>query len=431
MTRASHSARTGGVIDHTHNAAARSWIASANGHAAFPLQNLPLGVFDEGGGSGRIGTAIGDEVLDLAAASLAGLLPGKFAEALCWSDLGKLLALGRPALRELRQALFTLLAEGSERQDHADKLLVPQAKCRMHLPLRPGGYTDFYAGIHHAENVGKLFRPDAPLLPNYKHVPIGYHGRTSSIRVSGEPVRRPKGQLDRGDGPDYAPSERLDYELELGLWVAGGNALGEPIPIIEAGQHLAGVTLLNDWSARDIQAWEYRPLGPFLAKNFLTSVSPWLVTMDALEPFRVPQASRAEDDPAPLDYLAEAEGRALDIEIEVALAASGMQPVVVGRTNARDLYWTPEQLLTHHASNGCPLEPGDLLGTGTISGAGSDALGSLLEASEGGKKPLALPDGTARTFLEDGDEVVMTGRCRREGFASIGLGECRGIVTES
>jgi fumarylacetoacetase len=262
-------------------------------------------------------------------------------------------------------------------------------------------------------------------------VPIGYHGRTSSIRVSGEPVRRPMGQIERGGGPEYAPSEQLDYEVELGLWVAGGNALGEPIPIIEAGQHLAGVTLLNDWSARDIQAWEYRPLGPFLAKNFLTSVSPWLVTMDALEPFRVPQAPRAEGDPAPLDYLAEAEGRALDIDIEVSLAASGTQPVVIGRTNTHDLYWTPEQLLAHHASNGCALESGDLLGTGTISGTGSDAFGSLLEASNGGKTPLALPDGRDRTFLKDGDEVVMTGHCRREGFVSIGLGECRGIVTTS
>jgi fumarylacetoacetase len=392
---------------------------------------LPLGVFEARGGGRRTGAAIGDQVLDLAAASRIGLLPGEFAEALGWSDLAKLLALGRPALRELRHALFALLAEGSERQGEANELLVPQAKCRMHLPLRPGGYTDFYAGIHHAENVGKLFRPDAPLLPNYKHVPIGYHGRTSSIRASCEPVRRPRGQLQRGDGPDYAPSEQLDYEVELGLWVAGGNTLGHPIPIVEAAEHLAGVTLLNDWSARDIQAWEYRPLGPFLAKNFLTSVSPWLVTMDALEPFRTPQRPRAESDPAPLTYLAEAEGRALDIEIEVSLAATGMRPIVVGRTNARDLYWTPEQLLAHHASNGCPLEPGDLLGTGTISGDGDRALGSLLEASEGGKKPVVLPDGTSRTFLEDGDEVVMTARCQRAGFASIGLGECRGTVTAS
>lgn len=422
MTHAKHSARTAHVIDHTHDAAARSWVASANGHAEFPLQNLPLGVFEAGDRAPHIGTAIGDEVFDLAAAGFARLLPGKFAEALGWPDLGKLLALGRPAMTELRRAVFALLVEESGHRGEAENLLISQSKCRMHLPLRPGGYTDFYAGIHHAENVGKLFRPDAPLLPNYKYVPIGYHGRASTIRVSGEPVRRPKGQLKRGDDPpEFAPSERLDYEAELGLWVAGGNALGEPIPIAVAEAHLAGVTLLNDWSARDIQAWEYQPLGPFLAKNFMTSVSPWLVTMDALEPFRVPQAARAEGDPAPLDYLAEAEGRALDIEIEVSLAKTGMPSVVVGRTSARDLYWTPEQLLAHHTSNGCAMEPGDLLGTGTISGDRPDSLGSLLEMSA----------DAGPAFLKDGDEVVMTARCAREGFAPIGFGECRGIVTAS
>jgi fumarylacetoacetase len=407
------------VIDHTHDAAAESWVVSANGHAQFPLQNLPLGVFDSGDASPRIGVAIGDEVLDLAAAGLDERLPGTFAEALDWPDLGKLLAMGRPALTELRHALFALLTDA---RDTAQSALVAQDKCRMHLPLRPGGYTDFYAGIHHAENVGRLFRPDQPLLSNYKYVPIGYHGRTSSVRVSGAPVRRPKGQLKRGDAPPvYAPSERLDYEVELGLWVAGGNALGEPIAIADAGKHLAGVTLLNDWSARDIQAWEYQPLGPFQAKNFLTSVSPWLVTMDALEPFRVPQPPRADGDPAPLDYLAERDGRALDIAIEVSLARAGGQPAVVGRSSARDLYWTPEQLLTHHAASGCAMEPGDLLGTGTISGEHADTLGSLLEMS--------AQDGPA--FLQDGDEVVMTARCTRQGLASIGFGECRGIVTAS
>jgi fumarylacetoacetase len=411
MTRAERSARSKTVIDHTHDAAAKSWVASAKGHAQFPLQNLPLGVFDAGDGRPRIGVAIGDEVLDCVAASLGGLLP----DALAAPDLGKLLALGRPALTELRHALFALLSDGAARRD---ELLIAQRDCAMHLPLRPGGYTDFYAGIHHAENVGKLFRPDQPLLPNYKHIPIGYHGRTSTISVSGTPVRRPKGQLKRDSGPEYAPTERLDYEVELGLWVAGGNALGEPIPITEAGRHLAGVTLLNDWSARDIQAWEYQPLGPFLAKNFMTSVSPWLVTMDALEPFRVPQAPRADCDPAPLAYLAEAGGRALDIAIEVSLARAGQPPVVIGRTSARSLYWTPEQLLTHHAANGCAMEPGDLLGTGTISGADPASLGSLFEVNDG-------------AFLEDGDEVIMTARAAREGFATIGFGECRGIVTAS
>jgi fumarylacetoacetase len=419
MTRGRHSARSAGVIDHTHDAAATSWVASANGHAQFPVQNLPLGVFDPGDGSPRIGVAIGDEVLDLAVASLAERLPGTFADALHSADLGKLLAMGRPALTALRHALFALLTDA---RDTAQNALVSQDKCRMRLPLRPGGYTDFYAGIHHAENVGKLFRPDQPLLPNYKYIPIGYHGRTSTVRVSGEPVRRPRGQLKRGDAaPVYGPSERLDYEVELGLWVAGGNPLGEPIPIAEAGRHLAGVTLLNDWSARDIQAWEYQPLGPFLAKNFMTSVSPWLVTMDALEPFRVPQAARGGGDPAPLDYLAEIGGRALAIDIEVSLTRAGGRPTLAGRTSARNLYWTPEQLLTHHAANGCAMEPGDLLGTGTISGTDADSLGSLLE--------LGALAGSA--FLEDGDEVVMTARATREGFAAIGFGECRGVVTAS
>jgi fumarylacetoacetase len=422
MTRASHSARNFSVIDHTHDAAAKSWVASANGHAAFPLQNLPLGVFTIHDGPGSLATAIGDQVFNLTDANSAGLLPEKFRYVLSWTGLWELLELDRSDLTELRHALFALLAEGAERQPEAERLLIPQAKCKMLLPTRPPGYTDFYAGIHHAENVGKLFRPDAPLLPNYKYVPIGYHGRTSTVCVSGEPVRRPKGQLKRGDGPpEFAATERLDYEVELGLWVLGSNALGEPIPIAEAGQHLAGVTLLNDWSARDIQAWEYQPLGPFLAKNFMTSVSPWLVTMDALEPFRVPQAPREKGDPAPLDYLAEDEPRALDIAIEVSLAKAGKPAVVVGRTNARNLYWTPEQLLTHHASNGCAMEPGDLLGTGTISGEGGDALGSLLEMS--------AHAGSA--FLEDGDEVIMTAHCSREGFAPIGFGECRGTVTAS
>jgi fumarylacetoacetase len=298
----------------------------------------------------------------------------------------------------------------------------------MHLPAVIGDYTDFYAGIHHAVNVGRLFRPDQPLLPNYKHVPIGYHGRSSSIVVSGTALRRPLGQRKgpADDAPAFGPSRRLDFELELGIWVGPGNDLGAPIPIADAADHIAGFCLLNDWSARDVQAWEYQPLGPFLAKNFATSISPWVVSPEALAPFRVAQAARADGDPAPLPYLLDARDQAqgaLDIELMVSLQS---QPV--STSSARHLYWTAAQLVTHHASNGCNLRPGDLLGTGTISGPGPESLGSLLEITQGGKAPVTLASGSTRTFLEDGDEVTMTARARREGYASIGFGEVRGRV---
>ncbi|WP_263143645.1 fumarylacetoacetase [Pseudomonas sp. RIT-PI-AD] len=421
----------------------RSWIASANGHADFPLQNLPLGVFSRAGDTPRGGVAIGDAILDLREAREAGLLQGDAAhaaEAASGTDLNPFFSLGAAPRRALRAALLELLAEGSARQNEAqalgERLLVPMASCELHLPARIGDYTDFYVGIHHANNVGKLFRPDNPLLPNYKYVPIGYHGRASTICVSGTPVRRPNGQtLPPGqEVPSFGPSKRLDYELELGVWIGQGNALGEPIAIDHAEDHVAGYCLLNDWSARDVQAWEYQPLGPFLAKNFASTVSPWVVTAEALEPFRQAQAPRPAGDPQPLDYLLgehdQAAG-AFDIELEVliltdAMREQGLPPHRLALSNARHMYWTVAQMVTHHTVGGCMLQAGDLLGTGTLSGPEPDQFGSLLETTFGGKQPITLPGGEQRTFLQDGDEVILRARCRREGYPSIGFGECRG-----
>jgi fumarylacetoacetase len=309
----------------------------------------------------------------------------------------------------------------------------------MHLPCLIGDYTDFYVGIHHATNVGKQFRPDNPLLPNYKYVPIGYHGRASSVRASGEPVVRPSGQRKppEAEAPEYGPSRRLDYELELGLWIGRGNELGQPIPIGEASEHIAGYCLLNDWSARDLQAWEYQPLGPFLAKNFLTSVSPWVVTAEALAPFRKPMPPRPDGDPQPLAYLDDSDGSALDIELEVTLStramrAAGIAPHRLSRGGASAaMYWSAAQIVAHHSSNGCNLQPGDLIGTGTLSTDSDEGLGSLIEISRGGKQPITLPSGETRTFLEDGDEVVLKAWCEREGAARIGFGECTGQVVGS
>ena len=318
------------------------------------------------------------------------------------------------------------------------RLLHRAADCRLALPAEIGDYTDFFAGIHHATNAGKLFRPDNPLMPNYKYVPIGYHGRASSINVSGAPVRRPNGQRKPANEPvpSFGPSRNLDYELELGVWVAPGNALGTPIAIAEAADHVAGFCLLNDWSARDIQGWEYQPLGPFLGKSFMTTISPWVITPEALAPFRGAQASRPADDPAPLPYLFDATdqaGGALDIDLEVflltpELQAKGLAPHRLSTGNARHLYWTVAQLVAHHTCNGCNLRPGDLFGTGTISGPDESGLGSLLEISAGGRKAITLASGETRRFLEDGDTVVMQARCRRDGFATIGFGECRGTI---
>ena len=433
------------MIDETHDLKRRSWVASAEDHLEFPIQNLPLGVFSPPGGRPRIGVAIGDQILDLAAVADAGLLDGdaqSAAQAVRAPSLNALLALGKGPRTALRRRLSALLdADGPSRarlQPLAKRLLHHAADCELHLPAAIGDYTDFYAGIHHAVNIGRQFRPDNPLLPNYKYVPIGYHGRASSVRPSGAEVLRPSGQRKRpeDEAPDFGPSRRLDYEVELGLWIGPGCDLGAGIPIGEAIDHLAGISLLNDWSARDLQAWEYQPLGPFLAKSFVTTISPWLVTLEALGPFRRAPLARPEGDPAPLPYLTSAADQAsgaFDIAIEVAIHTAearrrGLPPERLSRVQALDLYWTPAQLIAHHASNGCNLNPGDLLGTGTISTADPGAVGSMMELSVGGRAPIPLATGETRSFLEDGDEVVMTAQCRREGAAPIGFGECRGRV---
>ena len=349
------------------------------------------------------------------------------------------LARGPDDHRALRQRLFEMLTDERYRDD-LEMHLIGQSEVRMHLPCLIGDYTDFYVGIHHATNVGKQFRPDNPLLPNYKYLPIGYHGRASSVRASGEPVVRPNGQRKPpdDDAPEYGPSCRLDYELELGMWIGRGNELGQPIPIAEAEEHIAGYCLLNDWSARDLQAWEYQPLGPFLAKNFLTSVSPWVVTAEALAPFRRPMPARPEGDPEPLLYLDEGQaGTPLGIELEVTLSTQAMRdaelpPHQLSRGSAAAaMYWSAAQIVTHHASNGCNLQPGDLIGTGTLSTTSDDGLGSLIEISRGGKQPIALPGGQTRSFLEDGDEIVLKAWCEREGAVRIGFGECIGRVVSA
>ncbi len=423
----------------------RSWVESANGHSDFSLANLPLGVFSRDGGEPRGGIAIGDFIFDLGAACDAGLFEGQAldaAKAASGSSLNAFFALGAAPRKALRGALQELLGEGCARHERlrsmGESLLQPMDRCQMHVPANVGDYTDFYVGIHHANNVGKLFRPDNPLLPNYKYVPIGYHGRASTIDVSGATVKRPNGQtLPPGaTEPSFGPSKRLDLELELGIWIGQGNARGEAIPIGEASSHVAGFCLLNDWSARDLQAWEYQPLGPFLSKSFATSVSPWVVTPEALEPFRCVQPARPEGDPQPLPYLYDEHDQqqgALDIELEVLLLTEAMrdkglpaQRITVSST--RNMYWTVAQMVAHHSVNGCSLQPGDLFGSGTLSGESKDSCGSLLEITQGGKQSLELPSGETRTFLEDGDEIILRARCRREGYASIGFGECRGRV---
>jgi fumarylacetoacetase len=429
------------ALDATHDPARRSWVPGADGHADFPIQNLPLGVFSPPGGAPRGGVAIGDHVLDLPAALAAGLFAGeaaRAAEAASGDALNGFFALGAAPRRALRARLSEILSLGSDDRARAEPCLRPLADCTPHLPARIGDYTDFYVGIHHATNIGKVFRPDNPLLPNYKYVPIGYHGRASSLRVSGTDLRRPKGQLKapEAEAPRFAPCERLDYELELGIWVGPGNALGEPVPVGEAASHVAGYCLLNDWSARDIQAWEYQPLGPFLSKNFASTLSPWVVTPEALAPFRIAQPPRPEGDPAPLPHLldeADQRAGAFDLELEVLLATArmreqGLPPHRVSLSNTRHMYWTVAQMLAHHTSNGCNLQPGDLLGSGTISAPDPTGFGSLLETTRGGGEPLALPSGESRRFLEDGDEITLRARARRDGAAPIGFGECRAAI---
>jgi fumarylacetoacetase len=432
------------TLDATHDPALRSWVSAANEPGSdFPIQNLPFGVFrDRAGGSPGIGVAIGDRVLSLTACARLGLFreeASAIARLSVDDSLNRLMALGRGPARALRQALVALLREGSAAEAHAATITLPMPEAELLLPVRVGDYSDFYASIHHASNVGSMFRPDSPLLPNYKYVPIGYHGRASSVVVSGTPVRRPSGQTrdDASAPPSFGASRRLDYELELGAWVGAPNALGEPIPIARAEEHLWGVSLLNDWSARDIQTWEYQPLGPFLAKSFATTVSPWVVTLDALAPFRVEAAKRPDGDPAPLPYLADRAnesngGIALTLEVWISSARmreAGTAPVLVSRGTFATMYWTLAQLVTHHASNGCNLRAGDLLASGTVSGPTADSRGCLLERTWRGQEPLVLPTGERRAFLEDGDEVIMRGSAERDGFRRIGLGECRGVVS--
>ena len=430
-------------IDATHDPRLTSWVDSANRPGSdFPIQNLPFAVFRRAGSAEplRCGVAIGDAIVDLTALGAAAPGAGPAAEALaaCAAPaLNALMALGPEAAIALRRALSGLLRAGSAHAGALGVALVPQRQAEFAVPARIGDYTDFYTSIHHATAVGRLFRPDQPLLPNYKWVPIAYHGRASSIRVSGQRVRRPHGQLmPRGaERPHVAPSERLDYELELGVLIGRGNALGEDVPIERAEEHVFGLCLLNDWSARDVQAWEYQPLGPFLAKNFATTVSPWVVTLEALAPFRAPWR-RAAGDPQPLAYLdcaALREAGAIEIALEVAIETRAMReralaPARLSQSDFRDSYWSIAQMVAHHTLNGCNLEPGDLLGTGTQSGPEPGAAGSLLELTAGGTRSLTLPGAEQRRFLADGDRVILRGWCERPGFVRIGFGEAVGTV---
>jgi fumarylacetoacetase len=433
-------------LDETHDPKLRSWVESAHDSGTdFPIQNLPYGVFAKRADPvPRIGVAIGDQVLDLAACGREGLLrglPAAVEDACLAPTLNVLMAQPARERRTLRHRISHLLREGGAQvtaRPHAAAVLVRQDEAAMRLPAQVGDYTDFYASVFHATNVGRMLRPDNPLLPNYKHVPIGYHGRASSLVVSGASVRRPSGQKEGSDGgpPSFGPSAALDYELEIGFYVGPGNALGETIPLGGAEDHLFGLSLLNDWSARDMQKWEYQPLGPFLAKSFATSVSPWVVTVEALAPFRVPAFVRDSADPEPLPYLTDLDDRehgGIDLRLEVLLStrrmrADGMAPVGLSHSRGRDLYWTLAQMLTHHASNGCNLRPGDLLASGTVSGPEKENRGCLFELTWRGTEPLSLPTGESRRFLEDGDEVIFRGHCAREGFARIGFGECRGVI---
>ena len=432
-----------GALDGTHDPGLRSWVASANApDADFPIQNLPLGVYRPRGTSAQptVGVAIGNQILDVAALVGRGLVMGDAlppARACEDDSLNELMGMGPEAMRALRHAVSDVLRAGGAGQAHATELLLPMTAAELFVPARVGDYTDFYASIHHATNVGSMFRPDNPLLPNYKYIPIGYHGRASSIVSSGREIARPCGQTrdDPALPPVFGPSRRLDYELEIGMFIGQGNALGDPILVGEAERHLFGFCLLNDWSARDVQTWEYQPLGPFLAKSFATTVSPWVVTLDALAPFRAPTVARPPDDPAPLPYLAASHAATgFDITLELfltteAMRAAGATEFRVSRGNFRDMYWSAEQLIAHHASNGCNLRSGDLLGSGTVSGPAKESRGCLLERAWKGVEPIVLPNGETRAFLEDGDEVIMRGFCERAGRTRIGFGECRGRIT--
>ena len=433
------------TLNETHDPARKSWVESANDPLGdFPIQNLPLGIFsDDMNGSPRPGIAIGDQILDLVAAHNLGLLPASLPEAAVFSSsLNALISLGQPALSHLRRSVQEMLRvdqSGGAARSRATDLLHEMSACKLYKPTALSNYTDFYAGIHHAIAAGAQLTPDDPLPANYKWVPIAYHGRASSVQVSGARVRRPRGQQPpkaRGEAPTFGPCQRLDFELEMGFYVGTGNSQGTSIPIGSAGEQIAGFSLLNDWSARDIQRWEMFPLGPFLSKSFATTVSPWIVTTEALLPFHVPVLARTADEPQPLPYLLDAddqESGAYDIALRVLLSSEKMREqgdkaVEILTSNARHLYWTPAQMVAHHTVNGCNLMPGDLIGTGTISGPTNAELGSMLELTVGGQQPITLPNGERRAFLLEGDEITLQGRCEREGFSSIGFGACTATV---
>ncbi len=426
------------MLDHTHDPKATSWEVSANGHSDFPVQNLPFGVFSRPGKPPRGGVAIGDMILDLELVHTLGLVPDDAAKALDLARrpvLNDFLALGAPARTALRRALFDILVREAPARPG---LLVKASECMQHMPLTVGDYTDFYAGYHHALNVGRMLRPEAPLAPNYLHLPVGYHGRVSTLKPSGTPLRRPSGQRKpaRDPEPSFGPSRNLDYELELGIWVGRGTPLGRPIPISEAAQHIGGYCLLNDWSARDIQGWEANPLGPFLGKSFLTTVSPWIVTPEALAPHRIAQPARPDDAPAMMDYLIDARDQdrgALNLALEAYLitpgfAAAGLPPHLLSRTHATAMFWTAAQLVTQQSSNGCELNTGDMIGSGTLSGPTPESAGSLLELTQGGRKPIPLASGETRRFLEDGDTVLLSAHTTTPGHPRLGFGLCVGTV---
>jgi fumarylacetoacetase len=433
------------VIDETHDPRRESWVASARGHAEFPIQNLPFGVFSPPSGAPSGGVAIGDMIFDLRAGLDSGLFSGDAAaaaEAAAGPTLNPLMALGKGPRRALRRRLSALLsADNPDRakiEPLSTRLLHNAADCSLHLPAAIGSYTDFFAGIHHARNGGMRRDPSNPLNPNYKYVPVAYHSRASSVRPSSVPIRRPNGQRKAPNeaAPSFGPCRKLDYELELAVWVGPGNALGEPIPIADAGDHLVGLGLFNDWSARDVQQWESQPLGPFLGKSFGSTVSPWVITTEALAPFRVAQPARPADDPRPLPYLWDDDDQregAFDIVLEALLLTEGLRskglpPHPMSASNTTDLYWTIAQMIAHHSCNGCNLVPGDLFGTGTISGPTAEGYGSLMELSADGTRTIALASGETRTFLENGDEVIFRAHCRKTGCVLIGFGECRAQI---
>ncbi len=431
-------------LNETHDPALVSWVASANrADGDFPIQNLPFGIFRRRGTTEawRGGVAIGDQIVDLGAAQAAGVFDGDagLAAAAC-SDpsLNRFMAMGPAAWSGLRRALSRALREGSPQAAALGGCLVAQAEAEYTVPARIGDYTDFYTSIHHATNIGRQFRPDNPLMPNYKWVPIGYHGRASSVIISGQDFHRPSGQTlaPGAAAPVVGPSRKMDIELELGVFIGAGNPLGRAIPITEADAHVFGLTLLNDWSARDLQGWEYQPLGPFLSKNFATTVSPWVVTLEALAPYRVAPPAREAGDPEPLPYLdapADREQGAFDIQLEVLLQtprmrSAGEAATRLAATSYRHAYWTIAQMVAHHTVNGCNLQAGDLLGTGTLSGPTIDQAGALIELTTGGRNPVTLPNGEQRAFLDDGDCIVLRGWCEKAGAARIGFGDCTGTV---